>query len=429
MARIVFVGAGSVEFTKNVLSDILTFPELGESSLVLHDIDPERLATAEAMASWMVTELGLGAKVEAHLDRRAAVDGADYVINEIAVGGHAATRVDFEIPRRYGLRQTIADTLGIGGIFRALRTIPVMVGLGHDLAELAPQALLLNYTNPMAMIPRAVYQGTPFKNVVGLCHSVRDTQARLASLVGMPEEEVSFVTAGANHQAFVLKFEHKGQNLYPALDEVIARDPELRRTVRVEMYRRFGHFPTESSEHGSEYLPWFLHHDDQVEHFRIPVEIYLRWSEENLDTYEETRRRLAAGEGVEIEPAMELASEVIHSIETGTSRVVHGNVRNDGLIANLPGDACVEVPCLVDRSGMHPTRIGELPPQLAALNRTFLNVGELTVRAALEGRRDHVYHAAMLDPNASATLTLQQIHDLVDEMIEAHGELLPEGVR
>jgi alpha-galactosidase len=303
MARIVFVGAGSVEFTKNVLSDILTFPELGESSLVLHDIDPERLATAEAMANWMVTELGLGAKVEAHLDRRAAVDGADYVINEIAVGGHAATRVDFEIPRRYGLRQTIADTLGIGGIFRALRTIPVMVGLGHDLAELAPQALLLNYTNPMAMIPRAVYQGTPFKNVVGLCHSVRDTQARLASLVGMPEEEVSFVTAGANHQAFVLKFEHKGQNLYPALDEVIARDPELRRTVRVEMYRRFGHFPTESSEHGSEYLPWFLHHDDQVEHFRIPVEIYLRWSEENLDTYEETRRRLAAGEGVEIEPS------------------------------------------------------------------------------------------------------------------------------
>ncbi|MFF0577954.1 alpha-glucosidase/alpha-galactosidase [Streptosporangium saharense] len=429
MARIVFIGAGSVEFTKNVLSDILTFPELGDSTLVLHDINAERLATAEAMAGWMVAKLGLGAKVEAHLDRRAAVDGADYVINEIAVGGHEATRVDFEIPRRYGLRQTIADTLGIGGIFRALRTIPVMVGLGNDLAELAPQSLLLNYTNPMAMIPRAVYQGTPFKNVFGLCHSVRDTQARLASLVGVPEEEVSYVTAGANHQAFVLKFEHRGRDLYPVLDEVIERDPELRRTVRVEMYRRFGYFPTESSEHGSEYLPWFLHHDDQVEHFRIPVEIYLRWSEENLDTYEETRRRLAAGEGVEIEPAMELASEVIHSIETGTRRVVHGNVRNNGLISNLPKDACVEVPCLVDRSGMRPTAIGEMPAQLAALNTTFLNVGDLTVRAALEGRRDHVYHAAMLDPNASATLTLKQIHDLVDEMIAAHGDLLPEGVR
>ncbi|NUW39818.1 alpha-glucosidase/alpha-galactosidase [Nonomuraea rhodomycinica] len=429
MARIVFIGAGSVEFTKNVLSDILTFPELGESTLVLHDIDADRLATAEAMATWMMGELGLGAKVEAHLDRRAAVDGADYVINEIAVGGHAATVRDFEIPRRYGLRQTIADTLGIGGIFRALRTIPVMVRLGADLAELAPHALLLSYTNPMSMIPRAVYEGSSFDRVVGLCHSVRDTQARLASLVGVPEEEISFVTAGVNHQAFVLTFERGGQSLYPVLDEVIANDPELRRTVRVEMYRRLGHFPTESSEHGSEYLPWFLHHDAEVERLRIPIEIYLRWSQENVDTFEETRRRLAAGEGVEIEPAMELASEVIHSIETGTRRIVHGNVRNGGLIGNLPAAACVEVPCVVDRAGVRPTRIGDLPPQLAALNQTFLNVGELTVRAALEGRRDHVYHAAMLDPNTSATLTLQQIHDMVDEMIAAHGDLLPEGIR
>ncbi|MEV0199743.1 alpha-glucosidase/alpha-galactosidase [Nonomuraea sp. NPDC050691] len=429
MARIVFIGAGSVEFTKNVLSDILTFPELGESTLVLHDIDADRLATAEAMATWMVGKLGLGAKVEAHLDRRAAVDGADYVINEIAVGGHAATVRDFEIPRRYGLRQTIGDTLGIGGIFRALRTIPAMVRLGEDLAELAPQALLLSYTNPMSMIPRAVYEGTSFSRVVGLCHSVRDTQGRLASLVGVPEEEISFVTAGVNHQAFVLTFERGGENLYPVLDEVIAEDPELRRTVRVEMYRRLGHFPTESSEHGSEYLPWFLHHDAEVERLRIPVEIYLQWSQENVDTFEETRRRLAAGEGVEIEPAMELASEVIHSIETGTRRIVHGNVRNGGLIGNLPDAACVEVPCVVDRAGMRPTRVGDLPPQLAALNQTFLNVGELTVRAALEGRRDHVYHAAMLDPNTSATLTLQQIHDMVDEMIAAHGDLLPEGIR
>ncbi|WP_101788725.1 alpha-glucosidase/alpha-galactosidase [Nonomuraea indica] len=429
MARIVFLGAGSVEFTKNVLSDILTFPELGDSTLVLHDIDPDRLATAEAMATWMAGALGRPAKVEARLDRRAALDGADYVINEIAVGGHAATQTDFEIPRRYGLRQTIGDTLGIGGIFRALRTIPVMVAIGEDLAELAPHALLLTYTNPMSMIPRAVYEGTSFQRVVGLCHSVRDTQARLASLVGVPEEEISYVTAGVNHQAFVLRFEHRGESLYPVLDEVIARDPELRRTVRVELYRRLGHFPTESSEHGSEYLPWFLRHDDQVERYRIPVEIYLQWSRENLDTFAETRARLAAGQGVEITPVMELASEVIHSIETGTPRVVHGNVRNDGLIANLPAGACVEVPCLVDRAGMRPTRVGALPPQLAALNQTFLNVGELTVRAALEGRRDHVYHAAMLDPNTSATLTLQQIHDLVDDMIAAHGDLLPEGIR
>jgi alpha-galactosidase len=429
MARIVFIGAGSVEFTKNVLSDILTLPGLGDSTLVLHDIDAERLATAEAMANWMIEHLGLPAKAEAYTDRRRAVDGADYVINEIAVGGHAATTIDFEVPARYGLRQTIGDTLGVGGIFRALRTIPVMVALGNDLAEVAPDALLLNYTNPMSMVPRAVYEGTAFRNVVGICHSVRDTQARLAELVGVPEEEIGFVTAGVNHQAFVLRFTHGGEDLYPRLAAVVEADPELRRTVRAEVYRRFGYFPTESSEHGSEYLPWFLHHDDQVEHFRVPVGIYLEWSAENLDSYDDTKRRLAAGEGVEIEPASELASEIIHSIETGTRRVVHGNVRNDGLITNLPADACVEVPCLVDRAGVQPTRIGELPPQLAALNRTFLNVSELTVRAALEGRRDHVYHAAMLDPNTSATLTLAQIHDLVDDMIEAHGASLPEGVR
>ncbi|MBO2451912.1 alpha-glucosidase/alpha-galactosidase [Actinomadura barringtoniae] len=429
MARIVFIGAGSVEFTKNVLSDLLTLPGLETSTLVLHDIDADRLATAEAMARWMVGHLGLPARVEAHTDRRAAVDGADYVINEIAVGGFAATRIDFEIPARYGLRQTIADTLGIGGIFRALRTIPVMVALGHDLAELAPHALLLNYTNPMSMVPRAVYDGTPFRNVVGICHSVRDTQARLAGLVGVPEDEVSFVTAGVNHQAFVLKFEHHGQDLYPRLAAAVDADPALRRTVRAEVFTRFGHFPTESSVHGSEYLPWFLHHDDQVELFRIQVGAYLEWSRENLDTYEGTRRRLAAGEGVTVEPMSELASEIIHSIETGTRRIVHGNVHNEGLITNLPGDAFVEVPCVVDRAGVQPTRVGAMPPQLAALNRTFLNVSDLTVRAALEGRRDHVHHAAMLDPNAAATLTLAQIHDLVEDMIKAHGDALPEGVR
>ncbi|GAA4320621.1 alpha-glucosidase/alpha-galactosidase [Actinomadura luteofluorescens] len=429
MARIVFVGAGSVEFTKNVLSDILTLPGLGASTLVLHDIDAGRLATAEAMARWMVRHLGLPAGVEAHTDRRAAVDGADYVINEIAVGGYAATRIDFEVPARYGLRQTIGDTLGIGGIFRALRTIPVMVALGRDLAELAPHALLLNYTNPMSMVPRAVYEGTPFRNVVGICHSVRDTEARLARLVGVPQEEIGFVTAGVNHQAFVLRFERHGEDLYPRLAEAIEADPALRRTVRAEIFTRFGHFPTESSVHGSEYLPWFLRHDDQVEHFGVQVGAYLEWSRENLGTYEETRRRLDAGEGVEIEPMSELASEIIHSVETGERRIVHGNVRNDGLITNLPADAFVEVPCVVDRAGVRPARIGAVPPQLAALNRTFLNVGELTVRAALEGRRDHVHHAAMLDPNAAATLTLAQIHDLVEDMIKAHGDALPEGIR
>jgi alpha-galactosidase len=427
--RIVLMGAGSVEFSRNLLSDLLGFPELGGSTIVLHDIDPGRLATAEAMARWMARALGADVKIEAHAARRPAVDGADYVINSIAVGGMAATRRDFDIPARYGVRQTIADTLGIGGVFRALRTIPVMVGLGNDLAELAPRALLLNYTNPMSMVPWAVYAGTPFDRVVGVCHSVRDTQARLARLVGVPAERVAFRTAGVNHQAWVLTFAEDGQDLYPRLDAAIAADPELARTVRVRIYQRFGHFPTESSEHGSEYVPWFLRDAGEVARHRIPVGVYLELLAGNLDEHAETVRRLAAGEGVDVTPTEELASLIIHSIETGTPRLLHGNVRNGGLIANLPAEACVEVPCLVDRAGVQPTAVGDLPPQLAALNRNFLNVSELTVRAALEGRRDHVHQAALLDPNTAATLTVDQIHDLVEELITAHGDLLPAGIR
>ncbi|MFF0577951.1 alpha-galactosidase [Streptosporangium saharense] len=429
MARIVLVGAGSITFAKNLLSDILTFPELADSTVVLHDIDAERLATAEAMATWMVGELGIGARVEAHLDRRAALDGADHVINEIAVGGMAAVRRDFDIPARYGVRQTIADTLGIGGVFRALRTIPVMVALGNDLAELAPDATLFTYTNPMSMIPWAVYAGTPFRNVVGVCHAARDTQRTLARMVGVPEDEVSFLTAGVNHQAFVLRFERDGENLYRRLDRLIEGDPELRRRVRVEIYRNFGFFPTESSEHGAEYLPWFLSRPDQIDKYRIPVGVYLDWLADGFTEYEEQRRSLDAGRGVTIQRGEELASLAIHSIETGTPRLIHGNIRNGGLISNLPEDACVEVPCHVDRSGVRPTRIGELPAQLAALNRVTLNVSELTVRAALEGRRDHVYQAALLDPNTAASLPVSRIRELVDELIAAHGDLLPEGVR
>ena len=228
----------------------------------------------------------------------------------------------------------------------------------------------------------------------------------------------------------MLQFERDGENLYPRLDDRIAGDPEgLGRKVRVEMYRRLGYFPTESSEHSSEYVPWFLRSDEMVERFRIPIDQYIEWSEENLEEYESIKRALEAGQGFEIEPTGELASLAIHSIETGTPRVIYGNVRNDGLISNLPAPSCIEVPCLVDRAGFHPTRIGAMPPQLAALNQTFLNVSELTVRAALDERREHVYQAAMLDPNASSTLTLDEIQALCDELIEAHGELMPEWLR
>jgi Alpha-galactosidases/6-phospho-beta-glucosidases, family 4 of glycosyl hydrolases len=243
--------------------------------------------------------------VEASAERRPAVEGADYVINEIQVGGYRHTLMDFEIPKKYGVRQTIGDTIGIGGIFRGLRTIPVAVGIGNDLHELAPDALLLNYTNPMAMVPWAVYEGTPFANVVGVCHSVRDTHAFLAAAVGVPENDVAFRTAGFNHQCFVLRFRHRGtgEDLYPRLREVIEADPEgLGRRVRVEIFRRFGYFPTESSEHSSEYVPWFLHHDDQVERFRCEIDEYLRRSEENLADWERTKAALDAGQSSRSSP-------------------------------------------------------------------------------------------------------------------------------
>jgi alpha-galactosidase len=427
--RIVFIGAGSVEFTKNLLGDILSFPELAASEIVLHDIDPERLEAGEAIARWTVDALGVGARISSTLERRAALEGADYVINMIQVGGHDATLIDFEVPLGHGLRQTIGDTLGIGGIFRALRTIPVMLGIAADMHEECPDAWLLNYTNPMAMLCWAVYEGSPVDRIVGLCHSVQGTTRRLAELVGVPFEDVTFLGAGINHQSFILRFERDGENLYPLLDEAIERDPELARTVRVELYRRFGYFPTESSEHGAEYVPWFMRHDELVERFRISVGEYVQRSEENLREYERIRAALAAGDGFEIERSLEYASLIIHSIETGAERVIYGNVRNSGLIDNLPDGCCVEVPCLVDRPGVQPTHVGPLPPQLAALNRTFANVCELTVRAALDGRPEHVYHAAMLDPNTAASLTLGEIEALVDDLIAAHGDAMPEGLR
>jgi alpha-galactosidase len=372
--------------------------------------------------------------VTASLDRVEAITGARYVINEIQVGGYHSTRVDFDIPAKYGLRQTIADTIGIGGIFRGLRTIPVAVDLASDMLRHCPEAYLLNYSNPMAMLPWAIYSGTEFERVYGLCHSVRDTHAFLADLVGVPEAEIDFVTAGFNHQAFVLRFERGGESLYPKLTQVVDARPEgLGRRVRVELFRRFGYFPTESSEHSAEYVPWLMRHDSQVTRFRVPVGEYLARCEENLAELDELTRRLDAGEPVELERDgaghHELAAQFIRSLETGVEQEIYVNVRNDGRISNLPADACVEVPCDLSAAGPVPRAVGALPVQLAALNRTFLNVVELTVQAALTGNRDHVYQAALLDPNTSATLTTDQTVAMCDELLQAHAALLPSFAR
>jgi alpha-galactosidase len=424
--KLTFVGAGSIEFTRNVVTDLCSYPEFrGGLHLALYDISAERLAHAERLATRIAAQTGCEAVVSATRDRREALTGADYVINEVQVGGYDATRADFDIPARYGVRQTIGDTLGIGGIFRGLRTIPVVTALGRDMHDVCPDAYLLSYSNPMAMLPWAVYEGTPFTRVFGLCHSVRDTQAFLTELVGADPDRVRFVTAGFNHQAFVLRFEAGGQSLYPRLAEVIDGSPELQRRVRVEIYRRFGYFPTESSEHSAEYVPWFMHHDDQIEQFRIFVGDYLARSEENLRELDSLRHALASDAPLDLEPAHELASLFIHSLETGTERELHVNIRNGGLITSLPDECCVEVPCVVGAGGAKPVGVGALPPQLAALNRTFLNVVELTVRAALEESRDHVYQAALLDPNTAATLTTAQTVAMCDELFAAHRDLLP----
>jgi alpha-galactosidase len=428
--RVAFVGAGSVEFTRDLLRDMFAFPELKEIELSLHDIDEGRLATAEKVAAQSAERHGASPVVTASLDRRRALEGADAVVVMVAVGGHAATVLDFDIPQRYGLSQTIGDTLGIGGIFRALRTFPVLEGVATDLSDVAPDAWLLNYTNPMAMNVQYLSTVAPQLRVAGMCHSVYWTVHDLCELVGVPLAEVDYLSAGVNHQAWVLEGQRGGQSLYPLLDRAIEADPELRRRVRVDMYRRLGYYPTETSEHSSEYVPWYLDRPGEVERLRIPVRDYVRISAGHADEYEALREQLAAGEYVEDDAdASEYAPQVVHSLATGTLRRIQVTTPNDRLIDDLPRGAGVEVPALVDRTGVHPLRVGALPPQRAALNRQFLNVVDLTVRAGVEGDPRLVRQAAMLDPHTAATLTVDQIWSLCDELVAAHGTALPEPLR
>ena len=458
MTKITFIGAGSTVFAKNLLGDILSFPELADSTVSLFDIDEQRLQESGVVAHRVAEALNVNPTVECTTDRRAALDGADYAIAMFQVGGYQpATVTDFEIPKKYGLRQTIADTLGIGGIMRGLRTIPVLLAMCRHMEELCPNVTFLNYVNPMAMNTWAVTRATPI-NIVGLCHSVPHTAAELAADIGVPLEEINYLVAGINHMAFYLKFERNGEDLYPLIRRVYneGRVPDWNR-VRYEMFNRLGYFATESSEHFSEYTPWFIKRDrpDLIDKYNIPLDEYLgrcetqitAWdyaqkAEQNPGRYsvEALSRELEritvmpkqrAGtlrkfiDRHEVRPSVEYGSQIIHSLETGTPRTVYGNVANHGLIDNLPAGCCVEVPCLVDKNGIQPTRIGSLPPHLAALMQTNINVQALTVEAALTGKREHIYHAAMLDPHTGAELDLEQIWAMVDDLIEAHGDLLP----
>jgi len=425
-----FVGAGSAVFTRQLLRDLLTYDDLGPLTLVLHDVDERRLRLAHDLARLAVSRHARRVDVRAESELPAALAGADFVINTVNVGGHAATVTDFEVPARYGVRQTIADTLGVGGIFRALRTFPVLDRLADGIRAECPDAWLLNYTNPMAMNLQYLGARHPDLNALGLCHSVYWTVHDLCELVGVPLDEVAFHSAGVNHQAWVLRWERNGESLYPLLDARIAADADLRRRVRVDMYRRLGYYPTETSEHSSEYVPWYLHDQKEIERLRIPVDDYLGISARNADEIEALIPQVAAGEYVEPEAAAaEYAPQVIHSLVTGTPRRIQVNVANDGLIPNLPAGAGIEVPCELSAGAAAPQAVAPLPAQCAALNRHFLSVVELTVQAAVEQRPELIRQALMCDPNTAATLSVEQIWRLADDMVAAHGDRLPEALR
>lgn len=434
MLKIAMIGAGSAVFVKNLLGDILAFTELRPLTLAMHDIDAERLETGGMMARWTAAQFPGEVIVEDHLDRRAALDGADFVINMVQIGMHESTMIDFDIPKKYGLKQTIADTVGIGGIMRGLRTIPFMVEMVKEMRELCPDAILLNYTNPMSILTWAVYRAFPEQQVVGLCHNVQYTARDLAEYMGVDENRVTYDCAGINHMTFFMKVMVDGKDAYPALWEAM-KDPEIyaKDKVRFELMRLMGKFVSESSEHNAEYTPHFLKRDDQIAQFDVPVDEYVRRSIRNLNRYAETRRKLLAGEDFLLERSVEYGSLIIRAKVTGEAALIYGNVENKGLITNLPQGCCVEVPVVVDRTGMRACHFGALPAELAGYCAPHTYVQELTVRAALEENADLVHRAAALDRHAASVLSLGEIRSMVDELLVAHrlpyAPVMPEPLR
>jgi alpha-galactosidase len=431
MAKIGFIGAGSTVFAKNVLGDCMHVASLRGSHIALIDVDPVRLADSEAMVNNLNRSLGAEMTVEAFLaaDADKALAGADYAVNAVQVGGYRpCTVTDFEIPKKYGLRQTIGDTLGIGGIFRGLRTIPVLLDYCRIMEKVAPGVLLLNYTNPMAMLTGAALRAANLRTV-GLCHSVQACAPCLCAELDLPADNLRWNIAGINHQGWLLEISRNGEDLYPEikrraqLPEYVGRD-----TVRFELMKRFGYYVTESSEHSSEYVPWFIKSraPELIEQFHIPLDEYPRRCEEQISGWAAMRADLTGDTPLTHARTGEYASRIIDAVETGIPYTFGGNVLNTGLVTNLPPRACVEVTCLADRNGVTPVHVGDLPPQCAALNRTNINVQELVVEAALTGRRDHIYQAAMLDPHTAAELTIDEIVALCDDLIEAHRGWLPE---
>jgi alpha-galactosidase len=442
MTKIALIGAGSVVFTRNLASDILLVPELQDATIALMDIDAARLALARDLVQKMITERKLPAKVEATLDRRAAIKGARYVVVTIQVGGLSAYASDIEIPEKYGVGQCVGDTLGPGGVFRGLRTIPVLLDICKDMDELAaPDALLINYSNPMGINCWAVAKGSGRPHV-GYCHSVQGTSEMLAGWIGAPYNEITYRCSGINHQAWFTEFKWKGEDAYPLLRQAITR-PEVidQEPIRSELMKQFGYFVTESSGHASEYVPYFrksatMITDELVPRFALPNYHWIKWGrtggyynycrERLADYLDEVKEQIAGQKPLPQTRSHEYGSYTIEAMETGRTTVVYGNVPNTGLITNLPQGCCVEVACLVDRNGIQPIVTGKLPVQLAALNRAMINVQELTVQGSLDGDREAIVHAVMMDPLTAAVCTLPQVRAMVHDLFAAEAQWLPQ---
>lgn len=431
MSKITFIGAGSTVFAKNILGDCMFVPALAGFEFALYDIDAERLRDSENMLNNLKENYSVNITVKAYLNRREALTGAKYVINAIQVGGYKpSTVIDFEIPKKYGLRQTIGDTVGIGGIFRSLRTIPVLFDFAKDIEEVCPDALFLNYTNPMATLTGAMLRYTKVKTV-GLCHSVQVCTKDLFDSLGMDHEGIQEKIAGINHMAWLLEVKRDGQDLYPEIKRLAKEKQKIKHhdMVRFELMDKFGYYITESSEHNAEYHPYFIKHKypNLVDQFNIPLDEYPRRCEEQISNWESMREEMVNNSQLTHTRSHEYGSRIIEAMETNVPFKFAGNVLNTGgLISNLPTKACVEVPCVVDRSGIMPTYVGDLPEQLAALNRTNINTQLLTIEAAVTRKREHIYQAAMLDPHTNAELSMDDIIRMCDDLIEAHGEWLPD---
>ena len=451
MTKLTIIGAGSAVFTKNIFTDLMFIDEFKKMDIALVDIDEKRLKISHELLDVIAKKFNASPNIKSYTDRREALVGSDFIQSTIQVGGYKpSTVIDFDIPKQFGLRQTIADTLGIGGIMRGLRTIPVLVDIGKDIMDLCPNALWLQYVNPMCSNMIAINNACPGIKTVGLCHSVQGTAEMLAKDLNEKIEDIDYLCAGINHMAFYKKFLKKNgdkeEDLYPRLkklaDEIVndkkissrsmekdrESDKVLHEKVRYEILRRFGYFVTESSEHFAEYVPWFIKNNrqDLIDKYKIPIEEYIDRCKNNIELWNNLEKDMTPIYNQSLKRSNEYASYIMDAVVNNKEVTINGNVMNKGYIDNLPSNCCVEVPCLVNSNGNTPQSTGRLPEHLAALMRTNINVQILTAEAALTKKKEHIYHAALLDPLTGANLSIDEIYSMVDRLIQEHHNYLPQ---